>query len=333
MAPRWTSALHAQLHLIRFWRSPQGIAFAEQNLGVMKSNAEGTNGELAGDWTGLDLARTEADRLDRSETFYISPEMTQYAEVAARSGFLPQPLKDTDLPMPHGFAFFDRELMFEGGVAPDKDGAKAFRMPIKAVLWRPSVITVNAWPHGERLLGINLSFYATRETIEREERAAGTYDPSVQRPPLVLVNTHGWPFDVDWLGKTDGGDPGPLDAIAQARRYMAAFWALVQQEIVVFHEPQPNDRHTRKQALREKFRGNPDQIRVITLRRKTNRTVERDPDAPHRDFTHRFIRRAHWRQQWYPSLKIHRQIWIDQTIVGDDDLPLLVKDRVFQWTR
>lgn len=325
MPPAWSRALDEQVELIRFWRSPSGIRFGEDSLGVIQSNAENTNGELAGDWTGADLARTEADRLDRSETFFITEDMTQYAEVAARSGFLPQPLKDTDLPMPHGFAYFDRELMFEGD-----DG---FRMPVKAVLWRPSVITINAWPHGERVLGINLSFYASRQTIDREARRNGTFDPSNSLPPrLVLVNTHGWPFDVDWLGLDDQGNTGPLDAIAQGRRFMSAFWALVQQEIVVWHEPQPTEKHAKKRAVRAGFLGEVNQIRVITLRRKTNRTIE-DGDGDHRNFSHRFIRRAHWRMQFYPSLQIHRQIWIDQTIVGPDELPLIVKDRVFVWKR
>jgi hypothetical protein len=52
------------------------------------------------------------------------------------------------------------------------------------------------------------------------------------------------------------------------------------------------------------------------------------------NYSHRFIVSGHWRNQWYPSEKLHRQIWISPYVKGPEDKPLIVRPRrVFQWQR
>ena len=70
---------------------------------------------------------------------------------------------------------------------------------------------------------------------------------------------------------------------------------------------------------------------VVTLRR---------PDAPspheHSDveWSRRWVVSGHWRNQWYPSLGVHRQIWISPYVKGPEEAPLVVrKDRVFELVR
>ena len=324
----WNVALDAQLDLIRGWRSQLGSQLGDHCLQALRtSETDDDNGSIIGDWTGADLAGTEAEKLDRAETYFITRDMTIYAQDKAQM-MMPQPLKDVDLPTPSGFAFFDQEISFQSPAG--------FVLPVKAVLWRPSVITINAWPHGERVLGTALSFYCRRETYIRMNQAAGTpLSRQVENmlPKYVLINTHGWPYDNDWLGRplADQGERSDsFDTIIQARRFMAAFWALVQQEIVVWHERQPVDRHAAARATRAGFLGAVDKIRVITLRRRYHRTKDESTgDGNHREYSHRFLRRGHWRNQFFPKAGYHRQIWIDETIVGDENLPYIEKDRVF----
>jgi hypothetical protein len=103
----------------------------------------------------------------------------------------------------------------------------------------------------------------------------------------------------------------------------------MQQHISVRHQqrpPRPSLRRARRVSFPET------DVIVVRLRRESN---GRDPnhEAGTANYSHRFIRNGHWRNQWYPSLKVHRQIYIDRTIVGDESLPLIVKRRAFNWDR
>jgi hypothetical protein len=71
---------------------------------------------------------------------------------------------------------------------------------------------------------------------------------------------------------------------------------------------------------------------VIELRRRQQKRSEND-GGEHREFSHRFIRHGHWRNQWYPSIGRHRQKYIEDMIIGPEDKPLVLKDRVWNFDR
>ena len=324
MTAPWMAALDAQLNLVRFWQGSEGPGYAAQ---VLESLRMGQFGAIVGDWTPEDLASTEAERANRAETYFVRRDMAELTVRSCRSRTLiPQPLKDYHLPTPSGFAFFQDEVELPW----DRDGQQEM-IPIKAVMWRPTVITVGEWPQGERVLGVALSFYGSRETMARRLGTTPT------GPTLYLHSTHGWPFDVDWYGGKFDPDSKTfeeeLDKDAELRRFMTGFWAHLQTTVYVMTDSNPTDRHTKKRAVRAGFLGDPEKIRVIVLRKKYNRKTENEGDGTKREFSHRFPRVAHWRNQWYPSQQQHHQIWIDETIVGDESLPLLVRDRVYDWKR
>jgi hypothetical protein len=318
----WMRALDEQLDLIRFWQSRNGVDLGKKVLGHLSA---GPFGATVGDWTPEDLAGTEAERLNRAETYFVNKDMGQLTVSSCQSNSLiPQPLKRYHLPTESGFAYFEEEV-----ILPAKDP-----IPIKAVLWRPTVVTVGEWPAGERALGVALSFYAS--STSSHGHAIKLVQPS-PTPRLWLYETHGWPFDVSWYGDAFEGEEfeEEIDFAAELRRFMSAFWAHLQTTVYVWNEQQPTDRHTRKRAVRAGFLADPEKIRVITLRKKYHRNPDADGDGDGwaHEYSHRWIRRGHWRHQWYPKAAIHRQIWIDETVCGPEDLPLVVRDRIYHWKR
>jgi hypothetical protein len=71
---------------------------------------------------------------------------------------------------------------------------------------------------------------------------------------------------------------------------------------------------------------------VVKLRREQGERHE--PTGEEGNYSHRWIVGGHWRNQWYATESIHRQIWISPYVKGPEDRPLIVRPRrVFQWER
>jgi hypothetical protein len=110
---------------------------------------------------------------------------------------------------------------------------------------------------------------------------------------------------------------------------LQVIWRLAQQVITT---PVRAARPARREAARFGSRY-ADNITVIKLRRDSCDIVgEPDWEGEGR-LKHRFVVRGHWRNQWYPSIKTHRQIWINPFIKGPEDGELVLTDRVFEFVR
>lgn len=75
---------------------------------------------------------------------------------------------------------------------------------------------------------------------------------------------------------------------------------------------------------------------MVTLRRKKAvdpHGMEHEVDHQPANYSHRFIVSGHWRNQWLPSVGLHRQQWIAPFVKGPDEAPLIVKKRLYQLTR
>lgn len=113
------------------------------------------------------------------------------------------------------------------------------------------------------------------------------------------------------------------------------FWRVFQRlmgERIITSERRPAGRPARREAQRHGY--DPHAPRVIELRRPTNR--EMDPEGERlRDvnWSHRWIVGGHWRNQWFPSEQRHKQIYIGAYEKGPADLPLVIRDRVWNWDR
>jgi hypothetical protein len=104
---------------------------------------------------------------------------------------------------------------------------------------------------------------------------------------------------------------------------LVCFWRMCGQTLAAREYIHP-DRHLRKRMVKRQMATNP--VTVITLRRRANRHEE----GRLVEWDHRWIRRGHWRQQWYGSgeHRYQKAIYINPTICGPEDKPLLVRPHV-----
>jgi hypothetical protein len=199
--------------------------------------------------------------------------------------------------------------------------------------------------------------------VNEEGGTAGyTYDTSYEgeREAGVRFMQISWSFDDDdWSEefpelrdelRASGENWGVAHATAIPLRYMSderemsgegdrnaswlLFWRVMQKlmaEKIVQSEARVPGRPSRRDAKR--FEIPPSILRVIELRRKRSNKSEEERESGGRNYTHRWIVRGHWRNQWYPSEGRHKQKYISEYVAGPDDLDLIVKTRVWNWDR
>lgn len=66
----------------------------------------------------------------------------------------------------------------------------------------------------------------------------------------------------------------------------------------------------------------PEPVYVVTLRRPIPE-ADRFGTGGQREWYHRWLVRGHYRNQWYPSLRDHKLIWVPPYMKGPQDKPLL----------
>jgi hypothetical protein len=318
---RWLSSEHGQRWLYERWRSEtDGLHI---NTRLMTKYL----------YAGLDRMVRTADPI------FISAEMCDVVEAAAVS-FEPEPVYPTDVLTGQGFMFFERPF-----VIPDREGNP---ITIQGASWGliitddteeerdgplvlPEGVDEMDYMRERHEAGKHDGLGFTLYTIPKPERWAENF-PDVQMPPLAPVHVTPW-----WWGMTFDGnevdEQGRPTAAEHWWKIAQVTWRLMQQHIAVRHKERP-DRPQRREAQRNRMSNLAGkEVLVVRLRReKAEPHPDHVPGEAH--YSHRFIRNAHWRWQYYPSLQGHRQIWIHQTVVGDESLPLVLKPRrVFVWDR
>jgi hypothetical protein len=132
---------------------------------------------------------------------------------------------------------------------------------------------------------------------------------------------------VDEIRDDQQTDPTILQEQTQLRRWVLAAAALLTQRILVA-EQQCAGRGERKRLERL---GLPTSVMTIQLRATAHTAAP--PSGNVIDWSHRWIVRGHWRQQWYPSDQAHRVLWIPPYIKGPEDRPIQVRPAVYAVSR
>jgi hypothetical protein len=283
----------------------------------------------------------EHQMLKEADPVYVSPDVCEVIN-HARETFQPEPLLPTDPFAMAGFAVFAKPLLLPdnpvtierlGGEWEDKP------MTVSAMGWYPVHdgnyevgcfwisfyvgFKDDVWDVGQRMMDHNpLARLTLAHKFQWSWHTAPWLDeetgPAHPRGPLSIDD--GVPVDED-----------PTKVRARGLAQVGAaqvFWRIAQQ-LVPAREQVP--RAYRKDAKRHGL--DRDKVTVIKLRR------EHKPDlfGPEEDgegrYSHRWITRGHWRQQWYPSLQTHRQIWINPYVKGPEGAPLKLTTRAFDFSR
>lgn len=260
--------------------------------------------------------------LEQGDTYYVTNEMCAVIGHAMESIPEGEMLHETDLLTKRGFVYFERPITYF-----------VENHPVRAIAWHPMEVRVgNEYKNG-------VGLYVWREPTPGSVTYTG--EEEVPSTSLVMVYIRGWAYGHTWhvdpdhgVGCEDdcehGGEANHPTAAA-FKRMLLTMWRTMSELVWVV----ASQRQTRRQAERKTSMPNPGQIRVVQLRRADYMAPARvdHGDGEARHYTHRWEVKGHWRNQWYPSERIHKRIWITKYIKGPEGKPLVLKDRIFKLER
>lgn len=336
--PGWYDALDEQLDLMSFWSSTEGIRFGL----AFQESLDGKMGR--GDSEVSPLPIVELAKIKLADPIWVNDEVMELIKHAGE-GFQPEPLLESDLLFPTGFMLLPEQAFFT-----DINGKK---VGFRAIAWGTMVpggkgqeLRIDGDPETRPGWGIHISFYS-----HWDDEDDYTKNEWGDRLPMKwsLAHVTPWPFNKAF----DGSDGATLDGAVyqegdEVGRYgrlsaeqaanMAEgtrqLWSLIQvafrlaqQKVVVAGRELP-PRPYRRRAKRMDM---PEQIVVMHLRKGMLAPTDGEGGEAH--YSHRFPVSGHWRWQWYPSEKVHRQRWIHSYIKGPEDAPLIIKKRAANFVR
>lgn len=336
--PAWHAAYDAQMELWRWYATDEGRRWILNGYRTSKEGIEegfGAESDRAREAVAMlaDLYSAETGRLIDCDPIFVSQGMCDVAR-AALEGFAPEPLLESDVITPRGFMYFAQPF----------DVYDRFDKPVQI----PAVSWMRIWNASSPEQKAELEEKVHREDAARSVRSADEviermgidvaglamtiycmheYEPGY--PEILPMHVTPWYIGMTYDGnEVDVG--GQATGAAWWWRVVQVTFRLMQQRLAVRHIERP-DRASRRRAAVLKMHDETE-IVIVRLRHEDSPRSERTGETA--NYSHRFIVGGHWRNAWYPSQGIHRQIWISPYIKGPEDKPLIVRPRrVFQWTR
>lgn len=316
---RWQDALDWQIRLWRWSQTPLAAKYlATFPLAVQQRDAL-TSDQWRTD-PGGGMAAVLRFTMEEADPWWVSPDVAALIAEAAED--MPHdPLVTEDVPAPSGFVLIGGPPLLypaaEGGEMTGK------LLAMRALSWRTQMVKQGA--DGVPEPSLIVTHYAH---IDDDDDFVGEVR-SVQR----VLRKYGAGNDLDPVGMVPMvfGDTSmfreEIQAYSGFARWTMAFFRFVQQR-VVGTEREYYGRAQRRDAARQGFSRDADSAYVSAIRlRRIARPQEEgyEPVPTGRTLTTRHIRSGHWRRQWYPSLNLHRPLYIHTTVVGPDGAPLRLR--------
>lgn len=268
---------------------------------------------------GPQIVAAERKRVGLAELYYVSEDMTALASIAGRTlpGYL---LQREDLPSDFGIIYFAGDAI---GKSWGDQGEEANLCAFAWGVLPPQ----ETFPRG----AVWISSYTLGVEVDQTAVVSGRI--TSEQADMLRTMLPRWRYDNEflWLFGEEAeltGEDFEGSALDEWGRTIRAAWTLMQQPITTT-APEPVDRHTRKRAEREQV--DLAAVRVVRLRHASSADAQRMETD--REYRHRWIVKGHWRQQWYPTRKVHRPVWISPHIKGPEDAPILGTEKVYTWTR
>lgn len=271
---------------------------------------------------GYDMARHAGISLWRGDTIYVTSDMLHLILQAAHDLPNEATIDFHTLLSPYGFALFEEAIVGE-----DSGGET---VTVSAISWEIAPLAIRA---GREDAEECVVIYFWNDPYDMRDK----YNPgflevlhSTKVPVPSLVIQHFYPALDGSTVPQFTSEPG-TEIVTATVRLFVAMNLLAQQKIGTPVRLRP-DRATRKRYAREHPDGPERLITLITLRRKS---VKKDDEEPQKvEWSRRWVVRGHWRKQWYPSVKRHDWVYIHEFIKGPEDKPLVITERrVFNFRR
>ena len=282
--------------------------------------------------------------LSAAEVFYVSPEMNALVTAAAESWPDDEALLMDDMPSPDGW------LWIPGGITCiDLRGSllvttaiswHIFGQTMNVTYWsdkaddRPDIKATEGW----RLIPRFTPWHEFQQPLGRALPKAlrmGTVLPpevsdSIHWSHRTLDNGHEqWAAYLDHEGWTEE-QLRPRVEVDSVAAWLVSGLRLMRQPLATVRR-QGLPANVRKELRTRRFRFSNKQVTVIEFRRPKG-LLEHESTF---EYSHRFLRRGHWRRQWYGSGEDRQQIaiWIHPTIVGPADKPFILRKHVNAFIR
>jgi len=279
------------------------------------------------------MLRLHEYMLQEADPMYVSAEVADMWGYA-RDSFKPEVLYPWDLPANISFAL----LPSPQNIVDGEGNTISFR----AISWIPASIQENVeWSEETPPDGVWYTLWShindgddfNRDDESRQERES--WEALGQWAILFSgLLPFGQPEDYEMAAFQESWvDDDKIDTLDNAIKIRRLTWLLLQsfwrlsRQIVPTKAPLPRQlRRDRRRHYRS------EEVTVITLPR------QRHPDHPDHEpgeveWKWQWVVRGHWRNQWYPSIKQHRQIWVMPYMKGPEDAPIKPVKRAFEFTR
>jgi hypothetical protein len=363
----WEEAYEKQMSLGKFWSSPAGIDYGVSfYFDVLQKERPGAD-------TYKEIAAIEYGKMAQANPIYVDEDMFDLWEHATQTfepeplmpsdlvtlggfAYLPKPQIMFDI---SGKAMSYRAIAWTptifkiaepGKTADDYDLIDDAAQIPKA---RGHEIIEKRLKGGEApglekgdSYGLHVSLYSSihdEDDFNSELRELIAQYPRhpLAHQDLSMCHAQSWAFGDSYEEVLSGLDKvrgleGP-EEVERTRLGAYDFWRKLQslfrlmgQKITTHTELRP-PRGTRRRAKKMEWDEDKN-VTVIRLRRADPKR-EQQGDVQEVNWTHRWLVDAHWRNQWYPSIKAHRQIWIAPHIKGPEDKELRIKEKAYELVR
>lgn len=308
--PRFTDqALDKQNDLLRWLHSSVGVEY----LVGFTSQIHPDTQDATPDPNFFRFAKAATDLgVGHGATYAVTAEIVDILQAATDT--LPAfPLAETDLPTHHGFVYFERPLLVAD--------IRGRRGAVTALTWALGADPADTSRRALLIVAYSDPLHPADE-ISSDELNALPSDEMAE----MLATRRFYEMTPLFLSTWALGDE-PASPLGDVKA-LGAFLRIVDEKFTTSDPETPS----RQAARRSRLPGDqPDTVRVVRLRapRHTGRPGDTDQRSDDAYYSHRFLVRGHWRQQWYPSQNRHAPRWINPFVKGPEDAPFVAKDTVF----
>lgn len=339
---RWQDSLEWQMRLWRWSQTDLAAKFFE-SFPLAKAQA------FIPGWSqksGKVVADIVTQTMVSCDPWWVSADVAALVAEAAED--MPHdPLVQEDVPAPSGFALIAGPPLLYPALEDGQQTGK--KLALRAVSW----CTVNRTKEDAQRTALALD--GLLQTLEIDQP---THSESFGQPAVIVYHYAHLDDDDDFVAPLrelrEGNDPMRLatyipdlsvtgvttlpfgdtsmwspDLVDYSgdTRWTMAFFRFVQQK-VIGSDRDYWGRAQRREAKRSGFRPDAEEGYVTSIRlRRVSRPQEEgyEPVPTGRHLTNRHVRSGFWRRQWYPSLQLHRPLYIHATVVGPEGSPLRLR--------